>query len=133
VLALLCGEDVLRAGACRYPVTDLTELTGEGHRFEAGYFETLIGPWPEAREIYRQRSPLHQTERIQAPVILFHGLDDRVVPAAQSERLALALGERGVPVELHLFPGEGHGFRDGAVQRRVLEATEQFFRRRFGL
>lgn len=133
VLALLCGEDVLGAGACRYPVTDLTDLTGEGHRFEAGYFETLIGPWPEAREIYRQRSPLHQVERIQAPVILFHGLDDRVVPAAQSERLALALEERGVPVELHLFPGEGHGFRDGAVQRRVLEATEQFFRRRFGL
>jgi dipeptidyl aminopeptidase/acylaminoacyl peptidase len=133
VLALLCFEDVLRAGACRYPVTDLTELTGEGHRFEAGYFETLIGPWPEASDTYRQRSPLHHAERIQAPVILFHGLDDRVVPASQSERLALALGERGVPVELHLFPGEGHGFRDGTVQRRVLEATEQFFRRRFAL
>jgi dipeptidyl aminopeptidase/acylaminoacyl peptidase len=133
VLALLCGDDVLRAGACRYPVTDLTPLAGEGHRFEAHYFETLIGPWPEASATYRQRSPLHHAERIQAPVILFHGLDDPVVPAAQSQRLALALRERGLPVELHLFPGEGHGFRDGAVQRRVLEATELFFRRGFGL
>jgi dipeptidyl aminopeptidase/acylaminoacyl peptidase len=133
VLALLCGDDVLRAGACRYPVTDLTPLAGEGHRFEAHYFETLIGPWPEASATYRQRSPLHHAERIQAPVILFHGLDDPVVPAAQSQRLALALQERGLPVELHLFPGEGHGFRDGAVQRRVLEATELFFRRGFGL
>ena len=133
VLALLCFETVLRAGACRYPVTDLTALTGEGHRFEERYFDTLIGPWPEARASYLARSPLHHAERITAPVLLFHGLDDRVVPPAQSERLARVLSERGVPVELHLFPGEGHGFRDGAVQRRVLEATELFFRRRFGL
>jgi acetyl esterase/lipase len=133
VLALLCFETVLGAGACRYPVTDLTALTGEGHRFEERYFDTLIGPWPEARATYLERSPLQHAARISAPVILFHGLEDPVVPAAQSERLAQALGERGVPVELHLFPGEGHGFRDGAVQRRVLEATELFFRRRFGL
>ena len=132
VLALLCFEEVLGAGACRYPVTDLTDLTGEGHRFEAGYFETLIGPWPQASATYRQRSPLHHVERIKAPVILFHGLDDQVVPVAQSERLALALRERGVPVALHLFPGEGHGFRDGTVQRQVLEATEEFFARQVG-
>lgn len=133
VLALLCFETVLAAGACRYPVTDLTALTGEGHRFEERYFDTLIGPWPEARATYLERSPLQHAERITAPVLLFHGLDDSVVPAAQSERLAQVLTERGVPVELHLFPGEGHGFRDGAVQRRVLEATELFFRRRLGL
>ena len=133
VLALLCFETVLAAGACRYPVTDLTALTGEGHRFEERYFDSLIGPWPEARATYLERSPLQHAERITAPVILFHGLDDPVVSAAQSERLAQALAERGVPVELHLFPGEGHGFRDGAVQRRVLEATELFFRRRFDL
>ena len=133
VLALLCFETVLAAGACRYPVTDLTALTGEGHRFEERYFDTLIGPWPEARATYLERSPLQHAARITAPVLLFHGLDDPVVPAAQTERLAQVLAERGVPVELHLFAGEGHGFRDGAVQRRVLEATELFFRRRFGL
>lgn len=133
VLALLCFETVLAAGACRYPVTDLTALTGEGHRFEERYFDSLIGPWPEARATYLERSPLQHAARIMAPVLLFHGLDDPVVPAAQTERLAQVLAERGVPVELHLFAGEGHGFRDGVVQRRVLEATELFFRRRFGL
>ena len=56
-----------------------------------------------------------------------------VVPPDQTERMALALGERGVPVEVHLFPGEGHGFRDKAVQQRVLEATEAFFRRHLDL
>jgi dipeptidyl aminopeptidase/acylaminoacyl peptidase len=38
-----------------------------------------------------------------------------------------------VPVEIFLFPGEGHGFRSGAVQAQVLEATEAFFRRHLGL
>ncbi len=133
VLAALCHDDAIRAGACRYPVTDLAALAGGDHRFEARYFDGLIGPWPAAKAIYDARSPLHHAERIHRPVILFHGLDDRVVPPKQSEQLALALGERGVPVQLHLFPGEGHGFRSGAVQQQVLEATEAFFRRHFQL
>ncbi|MEB3318555.1 MAG: prolyl oligopeptidase family serine peptidase, partial [Cyanobacteriota bacterium] len=133
VLAALAAGDGLRAGACRYPVVDLETLVEESHRLEAHYLDSLVGPWPEARPVYRARSPLGQVSRIQRPVILFHGLDDGVVPASQSERMALALGERGVPVELHLFPGEGHGFRSGAVQAQVLEATEAFFRRHLGL
>jgi acetyl esterase/lipase len=133
VLAALAADGGLQAGACRYPVTDLEALAREGHRFEAHYLDGLVGPLPEARALYEARSPLQQVGRIHRPVILFHGLDDTVVPPAQSERLALALGEQGVPVELFLFPGEGHGFRAGAVQAQVLEATEAFFRRHLGL
>jgi dipeptidyl aminopeptidase/acylaminoacyl peptidase len=133
VLAALAANGGLQVGACRYPVTDLEALAREGHRFEAHYLDGLVGPLPEARALYQARSPLQQVGRIHRPVILFHGLDDTVVPPAQSERLALALGERGVPVELFLFPGEGHGFRSGAIQAQVLEATEAFFRRHLGL
>jgi len=133
VLAALGYDDTIRAGSCRYPVTDLAALAGGDHRFEARYFDGLIGPWPAARATYEARSPLQQAERIRRPVILFHGLLDRVVPPEQSERLALALGEQGVPVQLHLFPDEGHGFRNGAVQQQVLEATEAFFRHHFQL
>jgi dipeptidyl aminopeptidase/acylaminoacyl peptidase len=133
VLAAMAAGDGLRAGACRYPVVDLETLAEEGHRFEAHYLDSLVGPLPEARPVYQARSPLRQVSRIQRPVILFHGLEDTVVPPSQSERLALALGERGVPVEIHLFPGEGHGFRSGAVQIEALEATEAFFRRHLGL
>jgi dipeptidyl aminopeptidase/acylaminoacyl peptidase len=132
-LAALAAGDGLRAGACRYPVVDLESLPGESHRFEARYLDSLVGPWPEARATYHDRSPIARASRIQRPVIFFHGLEDTVVPASQSERMALALSQRGVPVEIHLFPGEGHGFRSGAVQARVLEATEAFFRRHLGL
>ncbi len=133
VLAALAAGGGLRAAACRYPVVDLASLTRETHRFEAHYLDDLVGPWPESRATYAARSPLSQVDRIQRPVILFHGLDDTVVPPSQSERLAQSLSERAVPVDLHLFPGEGHGFRSGAVQARVLEACEAFFRHHLGL
>ena len=133
VLAMLCFHAVLRAGACRYAVADLEGMAQHTHRFEARYLDTLVGPWPAASATYRERSPLLQAGRITAPVIFFQGLEDRVVPPDQTERMALALGERGIPVEVHLFAGEGHGFRTSAVQRQVLEATEAFFRRHLQL
>jgi len=134
VLAALCFTDVFRAGGCRYAVTDLAALARHAdHRFEARYLDGLVGPWPEAGAVYAERSPLQHQQRITAPVIFFQGLEDRVVPPEQTERMALALSERGVPVELHLFPGEGHGFRSQDVQIQVLEATEAFFRRHFHL
>jgi dienelactone hydrolase len=133
VLAALCGGGVFRAGACRYAVADLEGMVRHTHRFEAGYLDGLVGPWPEDAATYRERSPLLHADRIAVPVIFFQGLEDGVVPPDQTERMALALGERGIPVEVHLFPGEGHGFRDRAVQQRVLEATEAFFRRHLDL
>ncbi|QEY33540.1 S9 family peptidase [Synechococcus sp. RSCCF101] len=132
-LACLAFTGLFQAGACRYPVCDPALLAQATHRFEAHYLDRLIGPWPEARSIYEARSPLHQVERITAPVILFQGLRDRVVPPEHSERMAAALRQRGVPVELHTFADEGHGFRDSRVQQQVLEATEAFFRHHLGL
>ena len=133
VLAAMARSDTIRAGAIRYPVTDLTALAEVDHRFEARYFDALVGPWPAARPLYEQRSPLQQVDRINAPLLVFHGLEDTVVPAQQSIAMVERLRQRGVPVELHLFEGEGHGFRDGAVQRQVLERSEAFFRERLQL
>jgi len=133
VLAALCSGGVFRAGACRYAVADLEGMMRHTHRFEARYLDGLVGPWPEAAATYRERSPLLHAEQITVPVIFFQGLEDAVVSPDQTERMALALGERGIPVEVHLFPDEGHGFRDRAVQQRVLEATEAFFRRHLDL
>ena len=127
-LAALARGTAIKAGACRYAVADLTALVADGHRFEAGYLEALVAPWPDGRPIYAQRSPVNQVAAIEAPVIFFQGDLDPVVPPAQTEAMAAALRQRGVPVTVRHFANEGHGFRDGAVRLAVLEATEAFFR-----
>ncbi len=132
-LAALCFTGTFRAGASRYGVADLSALAADTHRFEARYLDGLVGPWPVAKATYDARSPLQHADRIRCPVIFFQGLDDVVVPPAQTERMAEALKANGIPVEVILFPEEGHGFRNGATQVQVLEATEAFFRRHFGL
>ena len=127
-LACLCFTDVFRAGACRYAVSDLSALATETHRFEARYLDGLIGRWPDERDLYEQRSPLRHAEQIRCPVIFFQGLKDKVVLPQQTERMAEALRRNAIPVEVHTFQDEGHGFRDSAVQVAVLESTERFFR-----
>jgi len=132
-LAALIADPVFRAGACRYAVTDIERLRHDTHRFEAGYLDRLIGPWPEAEAVARARSPLHSLHLLRRPVILFQGLQDRVVPSEQTENLATALRRRGGLVELVCFEDEGHGFRSPAVQRFVQDSSERFFRRVLGL
>ena len=132
-LAALCFSSVFKVGASRYGVADLTALARDTHRFEAGYLESLVGPWPVARDTYDARSPLQHADRIRCPVIFFQGLDDKVVPPEQTERMAAALQANGIAVEVHRFEGEGHGFRSSATQITVLKATEAFFRQHLQL
>ena len=127
-LACLCFSDVFRVGACRYAVCDLSAMAEDTHRFEARYLDSLVGAWPAERRIYEERSPLRHAGRIGCPVLFFQGLQDRVVPPEQTERMAAALRTNGIPVEVRLFEQEGHGFRDSEVRIQVLEETEAFFR-----
>lgn len=128
---LLAARDPQRWAAvvALYPVCDLADLAATTHRFEAHYTVGLIGPLPGAAEAHRARSPLSQADRIAAPVLLLHGSDDPVVPAAQSAELAAVLRSRGVPVEHHVYEGEGHGWRSQATVQDELERTEAFLDR----
>ena len=128
-LAALIREPVFRAGVCRYPVCDLEALTQDTHRFESGYLDGLIGPWPEQRSRYDERSPRASSHQLDRPVLFIQGLQDRVVPPEQVEQMVQTLRWRGLSPELMLLESEGHGFRSTSVQRQVLEATEQFLRR----
>jgi dipeptidyl aminopeptidase/acylaminoacyl peptidase len=131
-LCALTFHDVFHAGASHYGIGDLEALAHDTHKFEARYLDGLIGPYPECRDLYRERSPIHHCERLSCPVIFFQGLEDRVVPPAQSEAMAAALAERGIPYAYVAFPGEQHGFRRAENQRTALEGELFFYARVFG-
>ena len=129
----LARRGVLAAASLRYPVTDLRRLTVAPDRFEAHYLDGLVGPWPEAADLYAERSPLGFAHELSIPLLLFHGTEDRVVPLEQSLALAAALEARGVPHALVVVEGEGHGFTDPATWRREAAVEASFFARVLGL
>jgi len=131
-LCALTFRDDFTAGASLYGVADLEALARDTHKFESRYLDLLVGPYPEARDVYLERSPIHQTERLGCPVILFQGLEDEIVPPAQSELMADALRTKGVPVAYLAFPDEQHGFRQAENIKRVLEAELSFYSQIFG-
>ena len=132
VLAALAFTDRFAAGASHYGVADLELLARDTHKFEARYLDGLVGPWPEAAEVYRQRSPIHHVEGITSPLILFQGLEDMVVPPRQSELMYEALAARGVPVAYLAFEGEQHGFRQASTVVAVMTAELAFYGRVLG-
>lgn len=131
-LCALVFHDVFAAGASYYGVTDLESLDEETHKFESRYNESLVGPYPEARDLYRERSPARHMHRISCPVIVFQGLEDKVVPPSQAEVVVSALREKGIPHEYVTFADEGHGFRQPENVKTSMEAELAFYRRTLG-
>ncbi len=131
-LAALAFRDVFRVGASHYGVSDLGALAEHTHKFESRYLDSMVGPYPERRDLYEERSPIHHTEGLSCPIILFQGTEDRVVPPPQSEMMLEALREKGLPVAYLSFEGEGHGFRDSENVKRALEAELYFYSRILG-
>lgn len=131
-LCALTFTDTFSAGASYYGVGDLELLDQDSHKFEARYNERLIGPYPERRDLYRERSPLHFTERLSCPVIFFQGLEDKVVPPNQAEMMVAALRAKGVPVAYLAFEHEQHGFRRAETIKRTLDAELYFYARVLG-
>ncbi len=131
-LCALAFHDVFAAGASYYGIGDAEALAVETHKFESRYCDRLIGPYPEARELYRSRSPVHFADRLSCPIILFQGLEDEVVPPAQAETMADALRRKGLPFAYVLFEGEQHGFRKAETVQRALDAELYFYSRVLG-
>ncbi len=124
--ALTFGDD-FNAGASYFGVSDAEALAQETHKFESRYLDNLFGPYPEQREIYVERSPIHFADRLNCPLILFQGLEDRVVPPNQAETMFEAVKAKGIPVAYLPFEGEQHGFRRAENIKRTLEAELYFY------
>jgi dipeptidyl aminopeptidase/acylaminoacyl peptidase len=127
-ICALTFTDEFAAGASYFGVADLAQFAdGDTHKFELQYEHTLVGPYPEALELYRERSPINFVDRISTPMLVLQGADDKIVPPAQAELIVGALRERGVPHAYLLFEGEGHGFRKAENLVASLEAELSFY------
>jgi dipeptidyl aminopeptidase/acylaminoacyl peptidase len=131
-LCALTFRDEFSAGASHYGVSDLAALAQDTHKFESRYLDRLVGPYPERKDVYHQRSPIHHSNRLECPVILFQGLEDKVVPPSQAELMVDALRAKGLPVAYLAFEGEQHGFRKAENIKRALDAELYFYGRIFG-
>ena len=128
-LAALTFRDVFKAGASHYGVSDLIALDEDTHKFEARYTFGLVGA---SHDLYRARSPIYHVNQLNAPVIFFQGLEDKIVPPNQAEKMVAALREKGLPVAYLAFEGEQHGFRQATNIKRALDGEFYFYSRVFG-
>jgi dipeptidyl aminopeptidase/acylaminoacyl peptidase len=131
-LCALVFHDVFKAGASYYGVSDLEALAQETHKFEARYLDQLVGPYPERRDLYLARSPIHHGADLSCPVIFFQGLEDKVVPPGQAEKMVAILKGKKLPVAYIAFDKEQHGFRMAQNIKRALDAELYFYARIFG-
>ena len=130
-LCALTFRDVFKAGASYYGIGDLETLAGDTHKFEAHYLDKLVGPYPQAKARYVERSPIHFTDKLSSPLILFQGMKDKVVPPSQAEAMFDAVKAKGLPVACVYFEQEGHGFRQAASIKRALDAELYFYAKVF--
>lgn len=131
-LAALAFHNAFRSGVSSYGIGDLEAMATDTHKFESRYLDSLVGAYPEQKDIYKKRSPIHHVELLSSAMLLFQGRDDKVVPPAQAEKMAEAVRANGLPVALLMFEGEGHGFRREETIHRVLEAELSFHSQIFG-
>ncbi|HEY2652722.1 MAG TPA: S9 family peptidase [Solirubrobacteraceae bacterium] len=133
-LACLARTDTpFAVGADHFGVADLEAMAKDTHKFESRYLDGLVGPYPEQREIYIERSPIHHMDEFTRPLIVLQGLEDEVVPPNQATMIVDALLAKGVPVAYLAFEGEQHGFRQAANIRRSIDAELGFFAQIFGI
>jgi dipeptidyl aminopeptidase/acylaminoacyl peptidase len=130
--ALVFDPTAFAAGVSYFGVADAEALALHTHKFESRYLDSMIGPYPEQRDLYRARSPVHFADQLERPLLLLQGLDDEVVPPAQAEAMVAVLERKGIPHAYIAFEGEGHGFRKQENVRRSLEATLSFIGQVFG-
>jgi dipeptidyl aminopeptidase/acylaminoacyl peptidase len=131
-LCALTFRDIFKAGASHFGIGDLVTFVQDTHKFESRYLDRLVGPYPEEEALYKARSSIYHTDQLSCPMILFQGLEDKIVPPNQSESMYEAVKAKGLPVAYLAFEGEQHGFRQAENIKRALDGELYFYSRIFG-
>jgi dipeptidyl aminopeptidase/acylaminoacyl peptidase len=131
-LCALTFRNAFKAGASHFGISDTESMARDTHKYESQYLTGLLGAYPQRKDIYFDRSPINFPERLSCPVIFFQGLEDKVVPPNQAEKMVEAIRAKGIPVSYVAFPGEQHGFRQAKNIKRALDGELYFYSRIFG-
>jgi len=126
-LCALTFRDAFATGTSYFGVSDLEPFAETTHKFESKYLDLLVGPWPEAADLWAERSPVRHAELLSSPLLILQGDEDEVVPPSQAEVIVRALETRGLPYAYLLFEGEQHGFRKMESISRGLSAELTFY------
>jgi dipeptidyl aminopeptidase/acylaminoacyl peptidase len=132
-LCALVFGNVFHAGASWYGISNLVTLYQDTHKFESRYMDTLVGRYPDEKQKYEARCPIHFHDKLHCPLILLQGLEDKVVPHNQAETMYEVLRAKGLDTTLVLYRGEQHGFRKGENMVHALESEYSFFCQVFGI
>lgn len=136
LMGLARHPELYRCGAAWVALTDLLlyvegswwvddDISDFGRR--VSLIERVGNPKDETeRAMLVAMSPIHQAERIQAPVLLAFGEDDRRIPLQHGKRMREALEKAGRTPEWVVYPGEGHGWRLPANRVDFAERLERF-------
>jgi len=127
----LCGDTLFKAAICKYPVLDLKKMHFNTHRFEKDYLNSLIGNFDDCKDQYFYRSPINKIKQICQPVLIFHGKKDFVVDYRISLEFHKKLLRSNIYSEIHLYPEEGHGFKDLKNKINYLNVSERFLKKVF--
>lgn len=135
LMGLVRHPELYRCGVAWVAVTDLPRLVEGGSGWwvddvsEEGRRYTIplrVGDATQDREMLLAHSPLHQADRIQAPLLLAFGAEDQRVPLIHGRDLRDALVKQGRPPEWIVYPDEGHGWRRLSNQIDFAQRVEAF-------
>ena len=130
--ALAAGEG-FAACVSWYGVTDLMGLVATTHDFEAHYTDRLIGPLPESRPLYEERSPVHRAGSMKGRCCSSRGPRIPWCRPPRPRACAPPSHAAGTDCDLEFFEGEGHGFRRADTLTACLEAELAFYLRELHL
>ncbi|HLZ72170.1 MAG TPA: S9 family peptidase [Dehalococcoidia bacterium] len=127
--ALTRAPELFACGVDLFGDSEIAESYRHGDRVGRLDLQRQMGDPADNTDRYRRGSPVYAAERIEAPLLILHGRDDRRVAPLMSERMIEALRIEGKFFEHHFYDGEGHGFRSPASKRDATERTLTFLKR----
>ena len=75
---------------------------------------------------------MHLFMRRLCPVLFLHGEADATVPVDEAYQLQKLLEKKGIPYEMKIYPGAGHGFEDQTIWRDAGLRSLQFLQKYLG-